>query len=202
MVEAMALPCSMVCCTLVLRTRYCSMLTIISATTIATMNLKRRPAEARGDERIGDDIKDRRECIRGAMWRGLSTPRSAAGRRAGRHIGAIIAAMPLIRCPKCAQAYDIPGVIAVRLPNSIATCHCGEWISGSKAAVLARLLNPDQIKEIDLKPYRVEAPSAGAAPAPAEAEPEPAAAPRSVRIVARGARESVNTVFTIKDHPL
>ncbi|MCU1246422.1 MAG: hypothetical protein JWN02_2332 [Acidobacteria bacterium] len=67
--------------------------------------------------------------------------------------------MPLIRCPKCGQAYDVPGVIAVRLPNSIATCHCGEWLSGSKAAVLARLLNPEQIREIDLQPYRVDLPS-------------------------------------------
>lgn len=115
---------------------------------------------------------------------------------------AIIAAMPLIRCPKCGQAYDVPGVVAVRLPNSIATCHCGEWLSGSKAAVLARLLNPDEIKEVDLKPYRIAAPAGEAAPATAQAEPERAAAPRSVRIVARGARESVNTVFTIKDHPL
>ena len=49
--------------------------------------------------------------------------------------------MPQIRCPKCGQLYDIPGVVAVRLPNSIATCHCGEWLSGSKAAVLARLVD-------------------------------------------------------------
>src|SRR5947207_15268034 len=64
--------------------------------------------------------------------------------------------MPLIRCPKCGQAYDVPGAVAVHLPNSIATCNCGEWISGSKAALLARLLNPDQIKEIDLQPYKVD----------------------------------------------
>ena len=43
--------------------------------------------------------------------------------------------MPLIRCAKCGQTYDVPGVIAVRLPNSIATCQCGEWLSGSKAAL-------------------------------------------------------------------
>src|SRR6266576_2258132 len=67
--------------------------------------------------------------------------------------------MPLIRCPKCGQAYDIPGVIAVRLPNSIATCHCGEWLSGSKAAILARMLDPAKIKEVDLQPYRVEMPA-------------------------------------------
>lgn len=109
--------------------------------------------------------------------------------------------MPLIRCAKCGQAYDVPGVIAVRLPNSIATCDCGEWISGSKAALLARLMNPGDIREIDLKPYKV----AGGAEEPAAPSPQqPAApgAPRSIRVVARGAHESVNTVFTIGEHPL
>jgi pSer/pThr/pTyr-binding forkhead associated (FHA) protein len=109
--------------------------------------------------------------------------------------------MPLIRCPKCGQAYDVPGVVAVRLPNSIATCHCGEWLSGSKAAVLARLVDVNQIREIDMKPYRVteSAEQAG------KRHSEPmlvAARPRSVRIVARGAKESLNTVFTIHEHPL
>jgi len=109
--------------------------------------------------------------------------------------------MPLIRCPKCGQAYDVPGVIAVRLPNSIATCHCGEWLSGSKAAVLARLVDVDKVREIDMKPYRVEA---AAAPAPTEPEPvdAPPARPRSIRVVARGAYDSMNTVFTIDQHPL
>lgn len=108
--------------------------------------------------------------------------------------------MPLIRCPKCGQAYDVPGVIAVRLPNSIATCSCGEWLSGSKAAVLARLVDASQIREVDLKPYRVTEESAAA---PSEsAAPAPPARPRSVRIIARGANESVNTVFTIFEHPL
>lgn len=109
--------------------------------------------------------------------------------------------MPQIRCPKCGQVYDIPGVIAVRLPNSIATCHCGEWLSGSKAAVLARLVDVDQIREIDLKPYRVDASQSQ----PSEVHHEPMIAPsrpRSVRIVARGTKESVNTVFTIHEHPL
>lgn len=109
--------------------------------------------------------------------------------------------MPLIRCPKCGQAYDVPGVVAVRLPNSIATCHCGEWLSGSKAAVLARLVDVNQIREIDMKPYRV---AESATPA-GKRHSEPmlvAARPRSVRIVARGASESLNTIFTIHEHPL
>jgi pSer/pThr/pTyr-binding forkhead associated (FHA) protein len=107
--------------------------------------------------------------------------------------------MPLIRCPKCGQAYDIPGVVAVRLQNAIATCHCGEWLSGSKAAVLARVMNPEQIREVDVQPYRVD----GAAEPPAEApRTETPSRPRSVHIVARGANESVDTVFTIHEHPL
>ncbi|HEY0144506.1 MAG TPA: FHA domain-containing protein [Thermoanaerobaculia bacterium] len=108
--------------------------------------------------------------------------------------------MPLIRCPKCGQAYDVPGVVAVRLPNAIATCHCGEWLAGSKAAVLARVLNPEQIKEVDLAPYRVASPSNDSPPATATGSS--ASRPRSVRIVARGAKESVDTVFTIHEHPL
>jgi pSer/pThr/pTyr-binding forkhead associated (FHA) protein len=91
-------------------------------------------------------------------------------------------------------------VIAVRLPNSIATCSCGEWLAGSKAAVLARLVDASQIREVDLKPYRVDAPQD--APAAAQPEEEPPARPRSVRIVARDANDSINTVFTIHEHPL
>jgi pSer/pThr/pTyr-binding forkhead associated (FHA) protein len=108
--------------------------------------------------------------------------------------------MPLIRCPKCGQAYDVPGVVAVRLPNSIATCHCGEWLSGSKAAVLARIVDVDKVREIDLKPYRVDAPAAE--PEAPAAEDEPPSRPRSVRVIARGAYDSLNTVFTIYEHPL
>jgi pSer/pThr/pTyr-binding forkhead associated (FHA) protein len=111
--------------------------------------------------------------------------------------------MPLIRCAKCGQAYDVPGVIAVRLPNSIATCACGEWLSGSKAALLARLGNPEGIKEVDLQPYKVQR-AETAAPAPS-ADPHQAptlGAPRSIRVVARGAHDAVDTVFTIGLHPL
>ena len=109
--------------------------------------------------------------------------------------------MPMIRCPKCGQAYDVPGVIAVRLPNSIATCRCGEWLAGSKAAVLARMMNPEQIKEVDLAPYRVDTPFEEMVDSGERREDAPGAA-RSVRIVARGANESVNKVFTIHQHPL
>src|SRR3954469_22434042 len=111
--------------------------------------------------------------------------------------------MPLIRCPKCGQAYNVPGAIAVHLPNSIATCHCGEWLAGSKAAVLARMLDPNKIKEVDLQRYRVEAGAAQqhASPPPAAA-PEPPSRPRSIRVGAKNAKDSINRVFTIHEHPL
>ena len=108
--------------------------------------------------------------------------------------------MPLIRCTKCGQAYDVPGAIAVHLPNSIATCICGEWLAGSKAAVLARLLNPEEIKEIDLNPYRVDG-AAEQAPAPKVPLVAPGK-PRSVRVIARSGGKSINRVFTIGQHPL
>ncbi len=114
----------------------------------------------------------------------------------------MIRAVPLIRCQKCGQAYDVPGVVAVHLPNSIATCECGEWISGSKAALLARMLNPEKIKEIDLRPYKSDHAESSPEPVPAAPAGAPGSGPRSVRVVARGARESVDTVFTIGEHPL
>ncbi|HEV7573102.1 MAG TPA: FHA domain-containing protein [Thermoanaerobaculia bacterium] len=111
--------------------------------------------------------------------------------------------MPLIRCAKCGQAYDVPGVIAVRLPNSIATCACGEWLSGSKAALLARLGNPDGIKEVDLQPYKVERDTAPVAAPSIDPHQAPTlGVPRSIRVIARGAHDPVNTVFTIGLHPL
>jgi pSer/pThr/pTyr-binding forkhead associated (FHA) protein len=107
--------------------------------------------------------------------------------------------MPLIRCPKCGQAYDVPGAIAVLLPNAIATCHCGEVLAGSKAAVLARLLNPDEVKEIDLQPYKVTRPTESQTPSAPPAAP---GEPRSVRVISRSSGQSLDRVFTIGKHPL
>jgi hypothetical protein len=111
--------------------------------------------------------------------------------------------MPVIRCPKCRQAYDVPAAVAVRLPNSIATCHCGEWIAGSKAAVLARLLNPDEVREIDLQPYKIAEPSVAAATGfEAEEDTDVGFKPRSIRVIARGTSQAIDTVFTVGEHPL
>jgi len=63
------------------------------------------------------------------------------------------------------------------------------------------MLNPQEIKEVDLQPYRVEMPAV---------EPEPAelpafddvTMPRSIRLIASGAKEPLNTIFTIYEYPL
>jgi pSer/pThr/pTyr-binding forkhead associated (FHA) protein len=89
------------------------------------------------------------------------------------------------------------------LPNSIATCHCGEWLSGSKAAVLARMLDPAKIHQVDLQPYRVDGQRAEEGPASQDNQPQSAPSkPRSVRIIARTAHDSIDKVFTIGEHPL
>jgi pSer/pThr/pTyr-binding forkhead associated (FHA) protein len=115
--------------------------------------------------------------------------------------------MPLIHCPKCGQAYDVPPAVAVRLPNSVASCFCGEWLAGSKAALLARLAanSAGEVNQVDLSPYRIDAPTPGpAAPATAasDAEPFDLSSPRSIRVIARGPEQSINTVFTVHKHPL
>lgn len=109
--------------------------------------------------------------------------------------------MPLIRCPKCARAYEVPGAIAVRLPGSIAPCICGEWLSGSKAAILARTIDAGQIREIEMAPYLVDDSHAGSESGTASATTPPVC-PRSVRIVARTPSTSIDRVFTIHEHPL
>ena len=123
------------------------------------------------------------------------------GACAGRVGRAIIRGVPLIRCPKCAQAYDLPGVVAVRLSGSIAICGCGEWLSGSKAALLARTIDAEEIRELDLAPYRVSSPEQSDSD-PAVAGPAPPVRPRSIRIIAKTAGASHNEVFTIHQHPL
>lgn len=110
--------------------------------------------------------------------------------------------MPLIRCPQCSEAYEIPAAVAVRLPVTVANCSCGYWLCGDREKLLHRLSESGSIEELDLSPYRV----ASSAPAAPRLELDlgsaPAAAARNVRIVARGNDASIDTVFTIREHPL
>lgn len=112
--------------------------------------------------------------------------------------------MPLIRCPKCGQQYDVPDEIAAKLPHAIATCHCGEWLSASKAALLARRVDVSELEEIDMRPYRVDESGNPIVPGVTlnESDPFDLGAPRNLRVIARGASASMNTVFTIDRHPL
>lgn len=110
--------------------------------------------------------------------------------------------MPVVRCQKCGQAYDIPPAVAVKLPTSIATCTCGSLLSGDKAAILARLLETGNVREIDVGEYRVDEPKPAPVAAAAEPEPFDLGAPRNIRVVATGTDESINTVFSIDTDPL
>lgn len=110
--------------------------------------------------------------------------------------------MPRIRCPKCSQAYDIPPQIAVQLPTSVATCGCGEWLCGNRERILARFAVEGIVPEIDLATYRIEDSAPGPLAAAVEQEPFDTSHPKSVRVIARGANESINTVFTIDREPL
>jgi FHA domain. len=112
--------------------------------------------------------------------------------------------MPLIRCPKCGQPYDVPDDVALKLPHAIATCHCGEWLSASKAALLARRVDVSELEELDMRPYRVDESGNPIAPAAGEHQPDPfdLGSPRHVRVIARGAEASINTIFTIDQQPL
>lgn len=112
--------------------------------------------------------------------------------------------MPVIRCPKCGQQYNVPADVAVKLPHAIATCHCGEWLSASKAALLARRVDVSELEELDMRAYRVDEQGNPIAPpvAAADGEPFDLGSPRHIRVIASGAAASINTVFTIDEHPL
>lgn len=112
--------------------------------------------------------------------------------------------VPRVRCTHCLQGYDLPPAVALRLPSSIAACSCGEYIAGGKAAILSRLMNPDEIEELDLTPYKItETPLAASPPSPEdESGPFDFSPPRSIRIIARGKESSVDETFTIDEHPL
>jgi len=109
--------------------------------------------------------------------------------------------MPLIRCQHCERAYEIPPNVAIKLPVAIATCECGEWLAGSKAVVLARLLDPAEIVTIDLKPFLAASGPSAAQPSP-EPDPFDLGEPLNVKVTVRKDGQSVHSVFTIDQHPL
>ncbi|HVR44422.1 MAG TPA: FHA domain-containing protein [Thermoanaerobaculia bacterium] len=111
--------------------------------------------------------------------------------------------MPILRCQKCDQAYDVPPQVAVLLPSSLARCRCGELIFGLREVLAASYAESGDLEELDLTRYRIDAPAGGAAAAPPAADelPEPAGT-RSLRVVARGSDASFERIFTIARHPL
>jgi pSer/pThr/pTyr-binding forkhead associated (FHA) protein len=112
--------------------------------------------------------------------------------------------MPVIRCPQCSQAYDIPPAVAVRLPVTVANCSCGFWLCGDREKLLQQLSETGSIEELDVSPFKVDdvAPSAAKLELDYESTGPAAATPRHIHIVARGSDASIDTTFTITGHPL
>lgn len=110
--------------------------------------------------------------------------------------------MPLIRCSSCSAPYDFPPAVAVRLPSSVARCSCGELLFGSKEALINQLFTAGDIEEIAVSDYAVDPeairPSTMERELPSSTEGEP----RSVRVIARGASEPINAIYTIDRAPL
>jgi pSer/pThr/pTyr-binding forkhead associated (FHA) protein len=109
--------------------------------------------------------------------------------------------VPVLRCQKCDQAYDVPAAVAVRLPSALARCVCGELLIGLREVLAARVAAGDAVDELDLEPYRVDpaADETRLAPPP---ERERALRMRSVRVIARAPEATIEKVFTVGDAPL
>lgn len=110
--------------------------------------------------------------------------------------------MPLIRCPQCSETYDIPPAVAVRLPVTVANCSCGYWLCGDRQKLLQQLSDTGNIEELDVAPYRVVSTAPAAPKLELDFGAEAPSAPRNVHVVARGSDASIDTIFTIHEHPL
>jgi pSer/pThr/pTyr-binding forkhead associated (FHA) protein len=109
--------------------------------------------------------------------------------------------VPVLRCQRCDQAYDVPPAVAVQLPSALARCSCGELLIGLREVLATRLAAGAEIDELDLAPYRVAATGDETRLAPEEPAAK-ALRNRSVRVVARAKDAAIEKVFTVGDHPL
>lgn len=109
--------------------------------------------------------------------------------------------MPILRCQKCDQAYDVPPAVAVQLPSALARCGCGELLIGLREVLAARVAAGAAVEELDLAPYRIA--TTGDETRIAAEEPAPTALrTRNVRVIARAREATVEKVFTVGDVPL
>ena len=110
--------------------------------------------------------------------------------------------MPLIRCSSCNTPYDFPPAVAVRLPSSVARCSCGELLFGDKEALINQLFTAGDIEEIDVSAYEADPESLPITTVERELPPSTEGEPRNVRVIARGANESIDQIYTIDSDPL
>ncbi len=110
--------------------------------------------------------------------------------------------MPILRCQKCDQAYDVPPAVAVQLPTALTRCSCGELLIGLREVLAARVAAGAAVEEIDLSPYRIASFGDETRVAPEEPADAPPLRTRNVRVIARGRDAALEKVFTVCDHPL
>ncbi|HSN67718.1 MAG TPA: FHA domain-containing protein [Thermoanaerobaculia bacterium] len=109
--------------------------------------------------------------------------------------------MPILRCQKCDQAYDVPPAVAVQLPSALARCSCGELLIGLREVLAARVAAGAEVEELDLSRYRIA--TTGDETRLAPDEPAPAALrTRNVRVIARAREATVERIFTVGEIPL
>ena len=109
--------------------------------------------------------------------------------------------MPILRCQKCDQAYDVPPAIAVQLPSALARCSCGDLLIGLREVLAARVAAGAAVDELDLAPYRIAA-TGDETRLAAEEPPAAALRTRNVRVIARAHGATLENVFTVGDVPL
>lgn len=134
------------------------------------------------------------------MWARSTRVRKAIA--AAPPLRTIILLMPLIRCPRCSQPYDIPPGIAVQLPSKVANCSCGEWLYGDRSKLLQRMSETGNIEELDVTAYRVDEIAPSAPRFELDLGSEAPAGARHLRVIARSSAGSIDAIFAIEQHPL
>ena len=107
--------------------------------------------------------------------------------------------VPVLRCQKCDQAYDVPAAVAVRLPSALARCVCGELLIGLREVLAARVAAGNAVDELDLAPYRIDPAADETRFGPPEPEAQRALRMRSVRVIARANEATIEKIFTAPD---
>ncbi len=106
--------------------------------------------------------------------------------------------MPLVRCPRCEESYDVPPQIAVRLLTTVGRCLCGERVIGDRGRLAQQVLDGGELAEIQLGDFAIDRGS------PQNAEPSVEQLPKSrnVRLTFDSESGTIEKGFTIFREPM